>query len=127
MAPRSLDIDGSDHEGSNNDSDDSDDEGQLPPEHYLAEAENLDISQLRQKRYSEGTQEKLDDIRVYWNRYCHHLDVDPERHWQLIKGSDETIRFLFGFFDWRCDIRRGKNGRHCQGIGHKSSLETFWK
>ena len=44
------------------------DEGQLPPEHYLAEAESLDVSQLRQKRYSDGTQERLDETRVYWNR-----------------------------------------------------------
>ena len=44
------------------------DEGELPPEHYLAEAENLDVSQLRQKRYSDTTQEKLDETRVYWDR-----------------------------------------------------------
>ncbi|KLJ13092.1 hypothetical protein EMPG_11958 [Blastomyces silverae] len=41
-----------------NDSDDSDhdvpdDEGQLCPEHCLAQAEDLNVSQLRQKRYSE--------------------------------------------------------------------------
>lgn len=45
-----------------------DDEGQLPPEHYLAEAESLDVLQLRQNRYSDSTQEKLDETRVYWNR-----------------------------------------------------------
>ena len=45
-----------------------DDEGQLPPEHYLAQAESLDVSQLRQKRYSDGTQERLDETRMYWNR-----------------------------------------------------------
>lgn len=44
------------------------DEGQLSPEHYLAEAENLDVSQLRQKRYSDTTQEKIDGTRVYWDR-----------------------------------------------------------
>ncbi|OXV09253.1 hypothetical protein Egran_02985, partial [Elaphomyces granulatus] len=104
-----------------------DDEGQLPPEHYLAEAESLDISQLRQKRYSDGTQEKLDETRVYWNRYCRHIGCDPVQHWQWISASDETVRFLYGFFGWRCDIRRGKNGRYCPGIGYKSSLESFWK
>ena len=45
-----------------------DDEGQLPPEHYLAQAESLDVTQLRQKRYSDGTQERLDETRMYWNR-----------------------------------------------------------
>jgi hypothetical protein len=40
---------------------------------------------------------------------------------------DETARFLYGFFKWRCDRRRGKNGRKCPGIKSKSSLETFWK
>jgi hypothetical protein len=45
-----------------------DDEGQLPPEHYLAQAESLDVSQLRQKRYSDDTQERLDETRMYWNR-----------------------------------------------------------
>jgi hypothetical protein len=48
-----------------NDDDSSDDEGQLPPEHYLAGAKNLDVSQLRQKRYSDGTQGRLDEVRVY--------------------------------------------------------------
>lgn len=45
-----------------------DDEGQLPPEHYLAQAESLDVTQLRQKQYSDGTQERLDETRMYWNR-----------------------------------------------------------
>lgn len=48
--------------------DNFDDEGQLPPEHYLAQAQSLDVSQLRQKRYSDGTQERLDETRMYWNR-----------------------------------------------------------
>lgn len=42
-----------------------DDKGQLPPEHYLAQAESLDVTQLRQKRYSDGTQERLDETRMY--------------------------------------------------------------
>ncbi|KAL2375912.1 hypothetical protein RJ035_008199 [Blastomyces gilchristii] len=46
--------------------DEDDDDGQLPAEHYLALAESLDIAQLRQKRYSPNTQEKLDDTRDYW-------------------------------------------------------------
>ncbi|BCR82796.1 hypothetical protein ACHE_10198S [Aspergillus chevalieri] len=46
----------------------SDDEGQLPPEHYLAQAKSLNVSQLRQQRYSDGTQEKLDETRMYWDR-----------------------------------------------------------
>ncbi|KAI2734345.1 hypothetical protein DTO013E5_10161 [Penicillium roqueforti] len=37
-----------------------DKEEQLPPEYYLHEAESLDISQLRHKRYSPKTQERLD-------------------------------------------------------------------
>lgn len=48
--------------------DEDDDDGQLPPEHYLALAESLDIAQLRQKRYSPRTQEKLDETRGYWER-----------------------------------------------------------
>jgi hypothetical protein len=60
-------------------------------------------------------------------RYCRHIGRDPVQHWQWISDSDETVRFLYGFFGWRCDIRRGKNGRYCPGIGYKSSLESFWK
>lgn len=44
------------------------DEGQQPSEHYLGEAENLDVSRLRQKRYSDKTQEKLDENCGYWDR-----------------------------------------------------------
>ncbi|KAJ5346269.1 hypothetical protein N7452_004273 [Penicillium brevicompactum] len=120
--------DGDDTDNESDSGDESfNDEGQLPPEHYLAEAEGLDVSQLRQKRYSDGTQEKLDQTAVYWNRYCEHLNLNPLKHWQWISDSDDTVRFLYGFFAWRCDIRRGKNGRHCPGIKYKSSLESFWK
>ena len=45
-----------------------DEEKQLPPEHYLQEAECLDVSLLRQKRYSPRTQEKLDETREYWDK-----------------------------------------------------------
>ncbi|KAJ5640364.1 uncharacterized protein N7484_008226 [Penicillium longicatenatum] len=124
----------SDLETESDDSDDEDspddfdtDKGQLPPEHYLAEAEGLDVSRLRQKRYSDKTEEQLNDTSAYWNRYCEHIKVDPVKKWHWISDSEETVRFLYGFFSWRCDIRRGKNGRHCPGLRYKSSLETFWK
>ena len=45
-----------------------DEDKQLPPEHYLQEAECLDVSLLRQKRYSPRTQEKLDETREYWDK-----------------------------------------------------------
>lgn len=45
-----------------------DNEGQLPPEHYLAQAESLDVTQLRQKQYSDSTQERLNETCMYWNR-----------------------------------------------------------
>ena len=45
-----------------------DDEGQLPPEHYLSQVENLDITQLQQKWYSNSTQERLNETHMYWNR-----------------------------------------------------------
>lgn len=40
---------------------------------------------------------------------------------------DLTTQFLKGFLSWVCDQRRGKGGRRRPGIGHTSSLETFWK
>ena len=45
----------------------------------------------------------------------------------ILYPHGETVCFLYAFFGWRCDIRRGKNGRHCPGIAYKSSLESFWK
>ena len=70
-----------------------DDEGQLPPEHYLAQAESLDVTQLRQKRYSDGTQERLDETRMYWNRYVTLLSLPPIR--RLIDGSlADTVGIL---------------------------------
>ncbi|OJJ86989.1 uncharacterized protein ASPGLDRAFT_43463 [Aspergillus glaucus CBS 516.65] len=54
----------------------SDDEGQLPHEHYLAQAESLHVSQLRQQQYSDVTQERLDETCMYWNsRYCWYIGV----------------------------------------------------
>ena len=63
-----LSSEGSDDEESGSDDEFHNDEGQLPPEHYIAEALSLDVSQLRQKRYSDCTQEKLDETTMYWNR-----------------------------------------------------------
>lgn len=63
-----LDNEVSDSDDNDPDDDSLNDEGQLSPEHYLAQAESLNVSQLRQKRYADGTQEKLDDTRAYWNR-----------------------------------------------------------
>lgn len=45
-----------------------DEEEQLPPEYYLHEAESLDVSQLRQKRYSPKTQERLDETQHFWDK-----------------------------------------------------------
>ncbi|OJD13528.1 hypothetical protein AJ78_06036 [Emergomyces pasteurianus Ep9510] len=70
--------------------DEDDDDGQLPPEHYLALAESLDIAQLRQKRYSPRTQEKLDETRGYWERYCRHIKANAERQWDRISNSKKT-------------------------------------
>ena len=66
-----------DSEFDSGDSDDDDDlrdnsfydEGQLAPGHYLAQARNLDVSQLRQKRYADTTDNKLDDVRWDWGRW----------------------------------------------------------
>ncbi|GIJ89518.1 hypothetical protein Asppvi_008460 [Aspergillus pseudoviridinutans] len=122
-----LGYDSQDSDDGDDVPDDSSDDGQLPPEYYLAQAESLDVSQLRQKRYSDSTQERLDETRMYWNRYCQHIGANAVQQWKNVSDSDETVRFLYAFFVWRCDIRRGKNGRHCPGIQYKSSLESFWK
>ncbi|KAE8374982.1 hypothetical protein BDV26DRAFT_268992 [Aspergillus bertholletiae] len=118
-----------------NSSDDSDDDSilddeeaqELPAEHYLQEAECLDVSQLRQKRYSPRTQDKLDETRDYWHRFCCDGGHDPVERFHWLSDSEETIRFLKALFSWRCDRRRGKGGRRTPGIKYKSSLETFWK
>ena len=57
-----------DDDSDNSDDDAVDYEGQLPPEHYLAQAKSLNVSQLRQKRYSEHTEENLEETRMYWKR-----------------------------------------------------------
>lgn len=46
-----------------------DEEEQLSPESYLKEAEALDISQLRQRRYSPKTQERLDEAQYFWDKW----------------------------------------------------------
>ncbi|KAF9883528.1 hypothetical protein FE257_003361 [Aspergillus nanangensis] len=89
--------------------DESDDEGQLPPEHYLAQAKGLNVSQLRQNRYSDGTLERLDETRMYWDRYCRYIGASPVQHWRWISGPDETVGFLYAFFSWRCT---GDYSRH---------------
>ena len=50
--------------------DDSDDDASLfddevrhPPEHYLTEAANLNVQQLRQQRYDPKTQDRLDWVK----------------------------------------------------------------
>jgi hypothetical protein len=48
--------------------DESEVEEELSPEYFLKEAEFLDVSQLRQKRYSPKTEERLDETRDYWER-----------------------------------------------------------
>jgi hypothetical protein len=61
---------------SNNGADDTDDEASLfddeeqrPPEYYLAESAGLDVSRLRQQRYSPKTQGRLDWVKEHWDRY----------------------------------------------------------
>jgi hypothetical protein len=46
----------------------SDNEGQRPPEYYLAESENLDVKRLRQRRYSPKTQDRLDWVKDHWHQ-----------------------------------------------------------
>ncbi|KAH1891179.1 hypothetical protein KXW69_003774 [Aspergillus fumigatus] len=57
-----LELDSEDSDNKDDSPEDfSNNDSQLPPEYYLEQAESLDISQLQQKRYSDGTQEKLDE------------------------------------------------------------------
>ncbi|KAH2026139.1 hypothetical protein KXV43_000989 [Aspergillus fumigatus] len=60
-----LELDSEDSDNKDDSPEDfSNNDSQLPPEYYLEQAESLDISQLQQKRYSDGTQEKLDETRL---------------------------------------------------------------
>jgi len=64
-----IDSDHLDHEDEDElDDNITNDEGQLPPEHYLVQAESLNVSRLQQKRYSDTTQERIDETCMYWNR-----------------------------------------------------------
>ena len=45
-----------------------DDEIKHAPEHYLAEAEELDVQRLRQRRYSPNTQVQLDRVKLQWDQ-----------------------------------------------------------
>lgn len=53
-------------------------------------------------------------------RYCQHIGVDAVQQWKKVSDSDETVRFLYSFFVWRCDIRRGKNGRTPRAFNTKA-------
>lgn len=56
-------------EAVNNDKDDlSDDEEQNSPEHYLAAQANLDVTQIRQERYSPRTQSRLDWVKEHYDQ-----------------------------------------------------------
>ncbi|KAJ6110447.1 hypothetical protein N7486_002682 [Penicillium sp. IBT 16267x] len=63
-----------------------DEEEQLSPEHYLREAESLDVSKLRQKRYSPKT-----TIGIGINR-----DLVECLSW--LSNTEETVRFLKALF-----------------------------
>ncbi|KAJ5471584.1 hypothetical protein N7530_008941 [Penicillium desertorum] len=104
-----------------------DEEEQLPPEYYLHEAESLDVSQLRQKRYSPKTQERLDEAQHFWDEFCKGTKRDPVECLSWLSDSEETVRFLKALFSWRCDQRRGKDGRRTAGVKTKSTLDAFWK
>ncbi|KAL4950839.1 hypothetical protein BDW69DRAFT_186978 [Aspergillus filifer] len=124
--PDSDDDDADDH--SDDDSIlDNEEERELPASHYLQEAERLNVSQLRQRRYSPRTQAKLDETRDYWDRFCREGRFDPVERFHWLSDSEETVRFLKALFSWRCDRRRNKKGGRTPGIKYKSSLETFWK
>ncbi|KAJ5283267.1 hypothetical protein N7505_001247 [Penicillium chrysogenum] len=104
-----------------------DEEEQLPPEYYLHEAESLDVSQLRHKRYSPKTQERLDEAQHFWDEFCKGTKRDPVECLSWLSDSEETVRFLKALFSWRCDQRRGKDGRRTAGVKTKSTLDAFWK
>jgi hypothetical protein len=65
-------------EVSNNTEDDDDDlfddEVRYPPEYYIAASANLDVSRLRQERYSPKTQARLDVVKEHHDRYVPHGD-----------------------------------------------------
>lgn len=44
-----------------------------------------------------------------------------------LSDTEETVRFPKALFSWRCDQRRGKDGRRNPGVKTKSTLDAFWK
>ncbi|KAJ5289227.1 hypothetical protein N7478_002257, partial [Penicillium angulare] len=58
------------------------DKGQLPPGHYLAEAEILN------EQYSNKTQEKVDETVKHWDRYYKHISIDPIRYGILLSSNE---------------------------------------
>ncbi|KAL5312965.1 hypothetical protein ACEPPN_019391 [Leptodophora sp. 'Broadleaf-Isolate-01'] len=109
-------------EDSDDDDDLFDDEVRHPPEHYRANAANLDVQRLRQRRYSPKTQAQLDRVKEHHEQYCTFQTWDPAKCYDEI-----SPQFMHGFLSWVCDQRRGKGGRRRPGIKYASSLETFWK
>ncbi|KAE9373871.1 hypothetical protein N431DRAFT_407568 [Stipitochalara longipes BDJ] len=99
-----------------------DDEVRHPPEYYLNGAANLDVQRLRQQRFGKKTRARLVVVKEYCIQYCTFVNKDPIKCFQEVDA-----KFLYGFLSWVCDQRRGKEGRRTPGIGHTSSLETFWK
>ncbi|EQL28673.1 hypothetical protein BDFG_08585 [Blastomyces dermatitidis ATCC 26199] len=130
-APSDFDYSSEPESESDDESEDElaleDEEEQLSPEYYLQEAESLDVSQLRQKRYSPKTQERLDEAQDFWDRFCKGAKRDPVECLPCLSETEETVRFLKALFSWRCDQRRGKDGRRTPGLKTKSSLDAFWK
>lgn len=61
------------------------------------------------------------------SRFCQGTKRDPVECLSWLSDTEETVRFLKALFSWRCDQRRGKDGRRTAGIKKKSSLEAFWK
>ena len=130
-------------EDSDDDDDLYDDEVRHPPEHYRANAANLDVQRLRQKRYSDKTLAQLKRVKEHHDQYKQHLfqlhskdltDLCSAIRYctfqalDAAKGYDEiSPQFIHGFLSWVCDQRRGKEGRRRPGIKYASSLETFWK
>jgi hypothetical protein len=68
--------------------------GEVPysPEYYLAAAENLDVSQLRQQRYSPLTRKKLEETHHLWKRYA---QIPPGNE---DVSSSSNVRFLMFCF-----------------------------
>lgn len=61
------------------------------------------------------------------SRFCNGTKRGPVECLSWLSDTEETVRFLKALFSWRCDQRRGKNGRRTPGVKTKSSLDLFWK